>query len=440
MTSIVAASWPVLALALVLIGAAVASRARSRVVHAMLLARHAALEATGDGIVVVAANGRIVEVNETAREALAVMGGVAEDAPPELTPRLEELLASGKRRAALPAHRDEPLLRGLGLRGQRRGGGPGRAGRWSFRDATDRRLGERKLMRLAHYDSLTGLANRRLFIEQLADALRRTERKGSSLALMYIDLDHFKEINDTLGHGAGDELLQVVAERFRQQLDAIGNFATELESASVFRLGGDEFAVVLSGMEDEEVATHAAREVLDAASGPIAVGGRSIGSSATIGVAIAPRDGKDVETIVKHSDAALYAAKSLGRARFEFYRPSFSSDSDRRHQIEQQLRHADRAGRAAAPLPAEGRLEQNRTVASFEALLRWDNRRARRSGSLRVHPDRRGARPDQRDRRLVHRGGLLTDPRLAGRRGSSPSRSPSTSRAPSSAPRTSITS
>lgn len=336
-----------------------------------LEARCEAIRGTGDGTVVLSSALEIIEQDENARTALAdIQASAASCATGRNLPAIiVDQLTTGREGPRVLRTESQRFYE---VWASPPGDDPARLRSLVIRDVTERRVGESKLMRLAHYDSLTGLANRRLFIDQLADALESSKKRAQPLALLYIDLDRFKEINDTLGHGAGDEMLQIVAERFQQQLEEAGFGSTAGAAANVCRLGGDEFAVVLPAMSDEDVAAVAAQEVLQAASMPMVVSGRSTVASASIGIAVSPRDGSDVETLVKHADAALYAAKGHGRARFEFYHPSFSRDSDRRHEIEQQLRLAIERDELRLHYQPKVDLQTNK-VAGFEALLRWEN-------------------------------------------------------------------
>lgn len=343
-------------------------------------ARHAAVEATGDGVLVVDAEGHLVDANAKGREAFRELSSREHDpstgrpvGPPRLPARVRNLLA-------------RPAAQHFNLRnasdrvyeiwlGSADAGDPANTNRaLILRDVSEQRRDEQHLLRLAHYDSLTGLANRRLFVQQLERALKGPNAQLAGVGLLYIDLDRFKEINDSLGHGAGDELLRVLAERFQEHLRTA--YPPRLHGpsgASVARLGGDEFAVILPEPEDEAAVERLARGLLEAIAQPMMLADREISGSGSIGIALYPGDGRDVETLVKHADSALYGAKRLGRNRYQRYKPEFSREADRVRAIEQELRGAIERGEFE--LHYQPKIEvENDTVGGFEALLRWRSR------------------------------------------------------------------
>lgn len=240
---------------------------------------------------------------------------------------------------------------------------------FAVRDVTEQHRGQRHLVQLAHYDSLTGLGNRRLFVDRLESEIVRARESGEQIALLYIDLDRFKDVNDTLGHGAGDELLKTLAKRFRSLLPA-SSATQRAGDTSVYRLAGDEFAVIVPKPESVSEVDGIAQKILALIGEPISLMDRKIASSGSIGIALFPEHASDVEDLVKHADSALYVAKDLGRARSTFYEPSFSSDADRSHKIAQELRNAITRGELALHYQPKVELESD-TVAGFEALLRW---------------------------------------------------------------------
>lgn len=340
-------------------------------------ARTAAIEATGDGVIVVDREGRLLEANARGLQAYRSLTGSGAgqpaadgDEPHRLPERIRALLGQPKASHFCLRNGTEgvfeiwlcaadPLDR---LRSSRS---------LVVRDISDRRREERHLQRLAHYDSLTGLPNRRLFVENLEAALRKAQTRRDEVALFYIDLDRFKEINDTLGHGAGDEMLRVVAERFRDHMAT--HYRAGLDggrAATVARLGGDEFAVILPAVTGPRVIEQLAEELLDRLSEPMPIAEREITASGSIGIAVHPADGHEVETLVKHADSALYAAKRLGRRRFERYQPAFSREADRTRLIEQELRRAIERGELELHYQPKVDVE-TQTVHGFEALLRW---------------------------------------------------------------------
>jgi len=223
-------------------------------------------------------------------------------------------------------------------------------------DITAARLANRQLTWLAHNDPLTGLANRHQLRTQLAAHL-----VGDSppLAVFCLDLDHFKSINDTLGHSVGDALLQAVGERLR---------GVTRGSELVARLGGDEFAVVAA--VDAREAEQLGQRLLASLRVPCEVQGLQIAAHASLGVALAPRDGQDVDALLGHADLALYAAKAAGRNELRFFEPSMAASTRRRVVLEQALRHALERGELSLAYQPQVAIDDWR-ITGFEALARW---------------------------------------------------------------------
>ncbi len=243
----------------------------------------------------------------------------------------------------------------------------------TLQDVTEQAHTQARISYLASYDSLTGLANRRLFHEQLERAITAARARGHLVGLLFMDLDRFKRINDTLGHGAGDALLQTVAERLRAQVrgsDIVGRLETEEQGLEISRLGGDEFTVLLSKLAQPEDAGDVARRILRAIPAPVVLEGHTISLSASIGIAIYPVDGEDVETLVKHADAAMYSAKALGRDNYQFFSPKINALALRKLALESNLRNA--LERDELRLHYQPRLDlESGQVVGVEALLRW---------------------------------------------------------------------
>lgn len=233
----------------------------------------------------------------------------------------------------------------------------------SIRYAIERKRTDERMAFLAQYDSLTGLANRSLFKELLALALARAERNGKHVALMFLDLDRFKIINDSLGHDGGDQVLKVVAERLRSRMR---------KSDTVARLGGDEFTVILEGIGTVQDATNVAQELLQIVAQPIMVQDQELFVTPSIGIAIHPQYGKDSETLIKNADMAMYRAKRQGRNTYRFYTTTMESNSkaSKHLAMETNLRHAlDREEFLLHYQPLID-LKSGRVI-SLEALLRW---------------------------------------------------------------------
>jgi diguanylate cyclase (GGDEF)-like protein len=229
-------------------------------------------------------------------------------------------------------------------------------------DITERRLAEEQIRHLAHYDALTNLPNRALFHEKLKQELARMAA-GEQLAVLYIDIDEFKSVNDTLGHLIGDELLKSVAASLSQCAAA---------SDFVARLGGDEFAIVQTAVKTPAEVTELARRVFDAIREPYECLGHQVTTDASIGIALAPQHGGDLDQILKNADLAMYAAKSAGRRTYRFFEPAMDAQVKARRKLEMDLRQAI----------ADGVLEvyyqpcvslQDDKITGCEALLRWNH-------------------------------------------------------------------
>jgi diguanylate cyclase (GGDEF)-like protein/PAS domain S-box-containing protein len=232
------------------------------------------------------------------------------------------------------------------------------------RDVTERKESQEKILHLAHHDGLTGLPNRALFQERLAQAIAQARRSGALVALLFLDLDKFKDINDTLGHGVGDLLLQAVADRLRQELR---------ESDTVARLGGDEFAVILTGLDQADGASRVADALVRAVALPYRLDGHDVVTSTSIGITLFPDDSDHLDQLLKNADLALYRSKAEGRNGWHFFVRAMDEEALARKRLEQDLRTAITLNELAlAYLPfveaASGR------VIGAEALLRWDHR------------------------------------------------------------------
>ncbi len=179
-----------------------------------------------------------------------------------------------------------------------------------FYDNSERKTVEERLEYLAHYDSLTGLPNRSLLLDRLEQAIERSIRLGSKVALLYLDLDHFKLVNDAHGHSAGDELLKAVARRMRTCVRAVDTIA---------RLGGDEFVVLIPDSNGPEDASTIAHKLLEVLNPPYEIEGHSAVSTPSIGISIYPDDGDSAQDLMKHADEAMYQAKQGGRGNFKFF-------------------------------------------------------------------------------------------------------------------------
>ncbi len=232
------------------------------------------------------------------------------------------------------------------------------------RDITERvRLGE-QLTRQAFYDGLTSLPNRALFRDRLQQALARSGRASNALAVLLVDLDGFKQVNDSLGHDAGDQLLKAVAERFD---------STSRPTDTLARLGGDEFAVLLDGAHEAH-AVGVATRLLDVLSEPVWVAGRELVIGASIGIALHPGGPGQGEELIRHADVAMYAAKEAGRGRFEVFRYDMAREVGELLGLEHELRVGLQRGEFTLHYQPEVDLEQG-DIVGVEALLRWNSPR-----------------------------------------------------------------
>jgi diguanylate cyclase (GGDEF)-like protein/PAS domain S-box-containing protein len=263
-------------------------------------------------------------------------------------------------------------VRHVQLRGE--GSRDGKVVSGTIQDVTEERRAREKIHYLAHYDSLTGLANRVHFMEQLEKARQQAEAEGHLMALLYMDLDQFKRVNDTLGHGAGDALLQSVAEVLFDQVrstDVVGRTRSSPES-QISRLGGDEFAVLLKEIRSREEVELVAKRILAAVPTPIPVESQQISATASIGIAIYPDDGNDVESLVKHADRAMYSAKERGRNNYEFFSHTMNAGSVRRLTLETQLRSAVENEELRLVYQPRVDIAEGR-IRGVEALVRWSH-------------------------------------------------------------------
>ncbi len=231
------------------------------------------------------------------------------------------------------------------------------------RDITDRKRAEDRLVYLAHHDELTGLANRTLFNDRLQQAMIEAERHGRLVAAVFMDLDRFKNVNDTLGHGAGDQLLKAVAERL---LGAVRR------GDSVARLSGDEFTIVLSDMAHTDDAARVAQKILDIFTLPFHIDGRDLFIGASLGITIFPSDTRDLETMLSNADIAMYRAKEAGRNNYQFYAAEMTTQAFERLGLEGALRLALERGQFLLHYqPIVGAADGN--IIGVEALIRWQH-------------------------------------------------------------------
>lgn len=234
---------------------------------------------------------------------------------------------------------------------------------WSFRDITERRQAETRLAYMANYDSVTGLPNRHLLRERLDRAIKHEARSHRHLAIMFLDLDNFKSINDTLGHDVGDRVLQVVANRL---------LACLRESDTVARIGGDEFTVLVEDMTTMESIAALAQQIIDSLSLPFPLDGREMFCTVSVGIAIYPDDSESLDGLMKSADSAMYRAKEQGRNTYRFFTEDMHRRAYERLLLENRLRGALKRGEFQLHYQPQIDVASGATV-GIEALLRWND-------------------------------------------------------------------
>ncbi len=230
-------------------------------------------------------------------------------------------------------------------------------------DITERKQSEARISELATRDPLTNLPNRLLLADRLARGIANVQREGASLAVMFIDLDHFKRINDTHGHEVGDGLLREVAKR-------IGGLLRKGDTLA--RLGGDEFVVVLEGLKTAEDAGQVAQKVINVLSQPCEVAGHTLNTAGSIGIAVCPTDGTDAATLMRHADTAMYVAKSSGRRNYQFFSAEMNVRATERLRLETGLKSAVEHRELRVFYQPRADIETG-TLTGAEALLRWQH-------------------------------------------------------------------
>ena len=253
-----------------------------------------------------------------------------------------------------------------------------------FSDITERKENEARIEHLAYHDPLTALPNRYALQARLVQSLADARRNAERVAVMFIDLDRFKTINDSLGHDVGDQLLIAVSRRIRTALR---------ETDTVARLGGDEFVIVVPGIGAPEDAARVAEKVIDHIGKPIALAGHALHTSPSIGISLFPEDGEDSDTLMKNADTAMYFAKQHGRNAYHFFAADMNAAATERLLVETQLRAAIESGEMRLVYQPQVDLA-NGEVVGVEALLRWD------------HPER-GAVPPSAFIPLAEETGLI---------------------------------
>lgn len=254
---------------------------------------------------------------------------------------------------------------------ERDAGGAVVAAYGTVQDITRRKETENRIARLAYFDSLTGLPNRRAFLDRLEREVQRAAADARRLALLFVDLDGFKSVNDTLGHDTGDRLLQQAADRLRTVLRPADPVArAEGDMPELARLGGDEFTVLVLDLADPEDALSAAQRVLASFRKPFVVDGRELALSGSIGIAVFPEDGTDASTLLKHADTAMYHAKEKGRDNCQFYSAALTARAMERMTVAKDLRLALERDEFHLDFQPQLNVRSGR-ITSAEALIRW---------------------------------------------------------------------
>jgi diguanylate cyclase (GGDEF)-like protein len=233
----------------------------------------------------------------------------------------------------------------------------------SIRYAMERKKADLRLTYLAQYDPLTGIPNRQFFNDQLTRATARARRDGRKVSLLYLDLDAFKVVNDTLGHDAGDQLLQEVADRIRRSVRA---------GDVVARLGGDEFAVLLEGLAGPREVEAMASGLLEVISKPYHIADRQLTITTSIGITVYPSDNADTQMLLKNADIAMYKAKDSGRNTFKFFHQAMHASLMEYHELERDLREALQLGQFHLAYQPKVNVHINQ-LQGLEALLRWNS-------------------------------------------------------------------
>ncbi|HEY5640384.1 MAG TPA: EAL domain-containing protein [Dehalococcoidia bacterium] len=335
------------------------------------------LDATEDGILVINAAGEIANFNSRFQEMWSIpdyvlKGGMGRDAvtyvlnqledPDDFVRQIDQAIDKVEFESSGTVNFKDGRVLELHCRPHRRNEEVvGRV--WSFSDVTERKQSEEMIRHLAYHDALTDLPNRSLFADRLTVALAQARRTAQGLAVMFLDIDRFKLINDTLGHSAGDELLRDLA----LQLSSLVR-----EGDTVARVGGDEFTLLLTGIAGHSEVETIAKRVLETVRGPRSISGQKVTVTTSIGVAVFPRDGDEVQTLLSNADTAMYRAKQSGRNCHQTYTPAMSAAILDRASLESELRQAIANHEFVVHYQPQIEAATGR-ITGAEALVRWNH-------------------------------------------------------------------
>jgi diguanylate cyclase (GGDEF)-like protein/PAS domain S-box-containing protein len=325
-------------------------------------------ETANDGIIMADTQGQVAYFNRAAEQMFGyyrnqILGQAVGTLIPEASPRLLEAgetplpswETKGFRRdgSVLPVECSISVFEGS----------MGRFVTYVLRDLSERKRAEELIWKQANFDTLTGLPNRRMFLDRMEQEIRKAHRAGLSLALMFIDLDGFKEINDTLGHSMGDILLKDAAQRLSSCVR---------ETDTVARLGGDEFTVILGELDDPACVERIAQDILQKLAEPFQLGIETAYISASVGITFYPEDATGIEELLKNADQTMYVAKSQGRNRFNYFTPAMQEAAQTRMRLASDLRGALAANQFRVVYQPIVTLA-NGAIHKAEALIRWQH-------------------------------------------------------------------
>src|SRR5712691_2043531 len=335
------------------------------------------LDSTADGILVIGHDGRVLTWNQRFADMWGIPAELMEHDDDQgligqVVPQLTDPAAFLNTLAELHDHPEDESVHVLELKDGRRleqysigrylDDQPMRV--WSFRDMTARLAAEKQIEFQAYHDALTQLPNRRLFVERLEINLLAAKRVRANVAVLFIDLDRFKTINDTLGHDVADALLVEIAQRLRSCVR---------QTDTVARHGGDEFTIILPDLHQPEDAAQVAEKILERVIEPVVVGTNSIEISVSIGIAIHPYDGTDIETLLRNADDAMYRAKQAGRNNYQLCTEEMKTRATERSSMQSRLRKAMEDQELVLAYQPQVSMTTGRIVGA-EAIIRWNDR------------------------------------------------------------------